>query len=228
MQKTLCSNGVRPSSASSPTASLLLSSSTSSNSTSFRCVNGVPFDERGVSKLVESLVETSIVRAEKKETVNKRNSSKRGIVEVSAAETLKAKRTHYGDSIKQIIEIYDSYENGSKHAAMAMINSINGYEHVTRKSISKWKSALRRPTVKKTRGKKANGEFEDLVMQEYTLVAAIDSAAYSYKIIRSCAERVRNRAYDGVHKFQTDPLTKNLKFSDKWVVGLLRRQKLRV
>ena len=74
-------------------------------------------------------------------------------------------------------------------------------------------------------GRPYSKEFDTEVRGEVGICAALDSAeeveelkviantAYSYEVFRMAAKRVHDRD----KKWSKDPLTKNLKLSDKWI-----------
>jgi hypothetical protein len=64
----------------------------------------------------------------------------------------------------------------------------------------------------------------------YQVVA---NAAYSYAVIKYCANKVWSRKYWNSEtkqmelKWQLNPRTKNLLFTNPWVIGMLRRKHMR-
>lgn len=91
---------------------------------------------------------------------------------------------------------------------------------------------------KKTLGRPVDAQFEQEVWDECIFWHVNDkkesvilaNCAYSYEVIRKCAERVQDRVYkvEGVHvrKWRACPRTKDLKFSNKWIWRALRRKML--
>jgi len=100
------------------------------------------------------------------------------------------------------------------------------------KRLKRW---AKQPTPKPT-GRLISEEFEHEVLAECEQSAAsnkkkVSSTAnkYPYNFVRECAARVFDREYwdknDSafVKKWHTDPRTCKLQLTNKWVVGLLRR-----
>ena len=69
-------------------------------------------------------------------------------------------------------------------------------------------------------GRPYSAEFEQAVIQQ--LFSGDSNPTITYEGVRTAGIRVR----ENIPEFQTNPLTKDLKFSDKWVRGFLRRNNL--
>jgi len=131
---------------------------------------------------------------------------------------------------RTIIKLYDGFK--CKAAAMRAINSIEGFEHVYVRKIRRWKSQS------KPMGRPVSPEFELEVMEEYlmamqqiTCLSTRQKSSHSYSKMKECAKKVFNNDYwdedsfSYVKKWQLDKRTCNLQFTNKWVSGMLRRDK---
>jgi hypothetical protein len=144
------------------------------------------------------------------------------------------------EQIERIISLYDSCEN--KTTALGIINAIDGFQKVDRAMIFRFK---KKPKVKsESLGRPVSQEFEREILAECAKIfdmmkneqreefKADPYAAYSYAVIKECARYVMEREYwdeekqDMVEKWKIHPLTKNLQFSNMWVCGMLKRNKV--
>ena len=127
----------------------------------------------------------------------------------------------------RVLVTYD----GNLTATAKAINCIAGFKKVPGKTLSWTKGPNPAKSSKKKKnpgGRPYSKEFDAEVWGE-VVICALDSAeeveelkviantAYSYEVFRMAAKRVQDRN----EKWSKDPLTKNLKFSDKWIWGLI-------
>ena len=124
-----------------------------------------------------------------------------------------------------------------KITAMNQIRSIKGFENITESMIGEW-VVLR---TSKNPGRPICEEFEEEVMKEcektYDNVNEIKRGStannYSYYQIRACAIKVWDRYYydnkSGIHtkKWELNKRTNKLRFTNKWVLGVLRRHSIK-
>jgi len=140
------------------------------------------------------------------------------------------RRKYTIDERRTIIKLYDSFK--CKTEAMRVINSIEGFENVYVRKIRRWKSQS------KPMGRPVSPEFEQEVMEEYlmamqrTLTCPLRRrSSHSYSMMKECARKVFNNDYwdedtlSFVKRWQLDKRTGNLQFTNKWVSGMLRRDK---
>ena len=148
---------------------------------------------------------------------------------------IKVKRHTYSvEQRKQCIRLVGMYDTVAERESA--VNSIPGYETVNWRMVKRWMTAK----VKKKRGRKVDMHFEEAVTQRCIMQVIDDSAgneelivnanvAYSYEVFQICARAERDAYYKVgdkmVQKWHSNPRVMQLKFSDKWVWCLLRRQR---
>jgi len=153
----------------------------------------------------------------------------------TGATTTRAMNLTYfnNDQRLNLLDLYKkSKESGQD--AMKLINSIDGYQEVNERRIKRWL----KQSVLKCPGRPISTEFEDEVLMECELVSkkfgikkkfSGTSNRYSYNLVKECAVKVFNRDYwdasqsSSDKKWQRDPYTSKLHFTNKWVVGLFHR-----
>jgi hypothetical protein len=121
---------------------------------------------------------------------------------------------------------------GNDKNALNIIRSFDGFENLNGKKLKRW---MKQPVPKPT-GRPISEEFEQEVLAECEKSAAsnkkkVSSTAnkYPYSFVRECAASVFDREYwdendfSFVKKWHMDPRTSKLQLTNKWVVGLLRR-----
>jgi len=121
---------------------------------------------------------------------------------------------------------------GNDKNALNIIRSFDGFENFNGKRLKRW---MKQPLPKPT-GRPISEEFEQEVLAECEKSAAsnkkkVSSTAnkYPYSFVRECAASVFDREYwdendfSFVKKWHMDPRTSKLQLTNKWVVGLLRR-----
>jgi hypothetical protein len=151
-------------------------------------------------------------------------------LEAMVDETSKHKRRHYTKEQKdEMLALTTSCaeEGMSTNAAIKYLNTIPGYEKVTRKMIREWR-LNRFPAP---RGRKVSHEFEVEVIAEILDITGHDVTNpacnvkdISFEEVRRAAINVRDRHYAEVgQKWMTNPKTKDLHFSSNWVRKLLAR-----
>ena len=97
--------------------------------------------------------------------------------------------------------------------------------------LKRW--LLLRDTPKQKRGTKVRQAFEQDVwgrlvlatwqyQNDVKVAVVVNSIVYSYEIVKQCAKEARASG-----PFEDDAKVQSLKFSDKWVFGFLRREKMR-
>jgi len=132
---------------------------------------------------------------------------------------------------KAVLEIYDQFE--SKISAIQVIKSINGFEHVNERKIKRWK----KQATMNTPGRPISDEFENEVLLEcervsrlYQVKRVVTSNLYTYSLVKHCASEVLQKDYwdeetcSFMKKWLLDKRTCNLRFTNKWVFGVLRRE----
>ena len=126
-----------------------------------------------------------------------------------------------------------------------MINALEGFDKVTYGMILNWKKPST-PSSKRM-GRQVDGEFEAEVLRECERMSnnhmqnggAVNSCStgsgavaatfgLTYAAVRECASNVMERLYvdeagDMVPRWKLNSTTRGLKFSHKWVIGLLQR-----
>jgi hypothetical protein len=138
------------------------------------------------------------------------------------------RRNDYSESQREsVIKIFETLP-GLCQEKLRVINGICGYEKIRKKNITDWLKS------KKRAGRQVSREFEREVGGELILyrVMKIDdvnkseqaeilaNSIYSYECVRCAAKNVFARNKE---KWEKERLVKELKFSDKWVSGFLRR-----
>eukprot|EP00428_Durinskia_dybowskii_P071055 CAMPEP_0170390406 /NCGR_PEP_ID=MMETSP0117_2-20130122/19129_1 /TAXON_ID=400756 /ORGANISM="Durinskia baltica, Strain CSIRO CS-38" /LENGTH=349 /DNA_ID=CAMNT_0010646449 /DNA_START=164 /DNA_END=1213 /DNA_ORIENTATION=+ len=205
----------------------------------FRLVNGESFDVQGVKILVEQLVYKSIEYTNKKLLEGPPPSPQEESSEPKPK--VKVGRRRYSREEKKImIGIYDKYP--IKEAAMEIINKLEGFPRVTPGMILTWKRP--KPASVKKMGRQVDHDFEEEVLRECEKAsnhhmanggsnntgsgAVATTLGLSYALVRECAMAVWDRLYPDesgqlVPRWKINKTTQGLKFSHKWVVGLLKR-----
>jgi len=121
---------------------------------------------------------------------------------------------------KEIIRIFNSHL--CQNEAMKKINDIAEYKHVYKRKVLRWISS------NKTMGRPICREFENEVLEEVKNHWKDHMPSYN-KFVATCAVAVFNREYWSeedqvfVKKWTTEKLTRKLKFTTKWIGGLLKR-----
>lgn len=166
----------------------------------------------------------------------------RPLEEQKAALTRLPKRLfHYTTDQRALVcSIWKTAPAGSKGKVLESIQSIKGFETVSKQSIALW---VTNRAVKK-RGTRSIFEFESLVLQECLLYRVESTGSddveklvvevnlcFNYDVVRRSAERVRQRVYNVEGKmvkvWMQHPKVKRLKFSDKWVWSVYKRAHMR-
>ena len=126
---------------------------------------------------------------------------------------------------RAIVEFYELHDY--KVTALQIIRATAGYEHLTDRKIKRWMNAL---GIKKSAGRPVCEKFEAEVLVECEkCVQSTSNYSYSYAFVRDCAHRVLHKSYldkngtSSTKKWLLDKRTCHLKFTNKWVSGLLRR-----
>lgn len=145
------------------------------------------------------------------------------------ARQLGAKRRRYSETEKSTcLKIVEDSDTLSE--ALRRINQRTGFEKVSRAHLRKWSAPKQE---KKAVGRPVDAEFEKLVLGNlvFTVLRNVDGAAqlvvvanvaYSYETIRTAAQAVQK-----LPQFADNALVAQLKLSNKWIVGFLRRNLLR-
>jgi hypothetical protein len=123
---------------------------------------------------------------------------------------------------KKIIEIFKNYDN--KSIALKKIrSSIPDCKYLSEQKILHWMS-------KSKTGKAISSEFEDEVMDKVKQLCHLSNrATYSYSAVRECAIKIFDKDYwddnskSFIKKWHHDKRTYKLQFTNKWVVGMLKR-----
>lgn len=126
----------------------------------------------------------------------------------------------------------------SDRKAASEVRNIPGYEKTDHKAIGRWRreeaaAAAGTQPNKKARGRTVDLPFEQAVLDEviYTSLQAVNgrekavveaNVAYSYALLKRAARKIKASP-----AFQNNLKVQGLKFSDRWVGGLLKRHALR-
>ena len=134
------------------------------------------------------------------------------------------KRRKYSiEEQKRIIRIFDAINNKTK--ALKFLQDVCGYNEIYAKKINRWKTSAKKPI-----GRPISQEFESEVLDEYKRLFPPHTELL-HDNLRVCGHRVLNREYvnadTGVmeQKWLEDSRTRKLKFTYKWVKGILTRNK---
>lgn len=128
--------------------------------------------------------------------------------------------------------LYNFIGNNKNTQKIINVKSFDVFEDLNRKRPNRWmKQSFPKPT-----GRPISEEFEHEVLAECEQSSAsnkkkVSSTAnkYPYNFVRECAATVFDREYWDendlcfVKKWHMDPRTSKLQLTNKWVVGLLRR-----
>ena len=121
----------------------------------------------------------------------------------------------------EIIRIYDSISKKTK--AIKFLQVVCGYNEIYERKIKRWKTCAKKPM-----GRPISQEFESEVLDEYKRHFP-PHTELSRHSLRVCGHRVLNREYvnadTGVmeKKWLKDPRTRTLQFTDRWIIGILKR-----
>jgi len=128
---------------------------------------------------------------------------------------------------KALVDLYDSTD--CRTTAMSLINAKqNGEQIITERRIKRWK----KDGMFKISGRPLSIEFEEEVIKECESTQPKKSSSvniYPYEFVRQCAINVYNKDYwdkessSFVKKWHQDKTTCKLRFSNRWVLGLLQR-----
>ena len=122
------------------------------------------------------------------------------------------------------------YSNrGNKKKTARIVRTVMGYEKIGSQHFRYWE---KQRDTGKVLGRPVNAAFEASVIDRVVFHATagatteedignVANVAFSYDIIREAAHLVMETP-----QFQADPLVSKLKFTDKWVSGVLRRARL--
>ena len=140
-------------------------------------------------------------------------------------------RTLTSDQRKAVLELYDQFK--CKTSALQVIKAINGFQDVNERKIKRWK---KQATVN-CPGRPISDEFEMEVLKDCERVSRLfkvkrvsTSNIYTYSLVRYCANEVLCKEFwddktcSFVKKWQLDKRTCNLRFTNKWILGVLRRE----
>jgi hypothetical protein len=131
---------------------------------------------------------------------------------------------------KVLVDIYDSTDD--KTTAMLLVNnaSQNGEQIITERRIKRWKKSgnIKIP------GRPLSVEFEEEVIAECERIQLKESSSVSlstctHEFIKMCAINVFNKDYwdnqssSFIKIWHHDKKTCNLRFSNRWVIGLMQR-----
>ena len=130
------------------------------------------------------------------------------------------RRKYSVEEQKRIIRIYDLINNKTK--AIKFLQAICGYHEIYERKIKRWKSPVKKPM-----GRPISQEFESEVLDEYK--GLFPHTELSGDNLRLCGHLVLNREYFNADsgamekKWLKDTRTRNLKFSYKWIKGMVTR-----
>jgi hypothetical protein len=128
---------------------------------------------------------------------------------------------------KALVDLYDSTDD--KITAMSLVNDAtqNGEQIITERRVKRWKKS----GLLKT-GRPLSVEFEDEVIAECERTQSKESSSaniYPYELVRASAINVFNKDYwddassSFIKKWHQDKKTCKLRFSNRWVFGLMQR-----
>ena len=135
---------------------------------------------------------------------------------------------------KVLVSIYDSTDD--KITAMKLVNDAtqNGEQIITERRIKRWKKSgnLKIP------GRPLSVEFEEEVIAECERIQSKESSSVSlstctHEFIKMCAINVFNKDYwddessSFIKIWHHDKKTCKLRFSNRWVIGLMQRMSKR-
>ena len=128
---------------------------------------------------------------------------------------------------KALVDLYDSTD--CRTTAMSLINAAqNGDQVITERRIKRWKKG----GMFKISGRPLSVEFEEEVIKECESTQPKKSSSvniYPYEFVRECAIIVYNKDYwdkessSFIKKWHHDKTTCKLRFSNRWVLGLMQR-----
>ena len=128
---------------------------------------------------------------------------------------------------KVLVDLYDSTDD--KTTAMSLVNATqNGEQTITEQRIKRWKKS----GMLKLPGRPLSVEFEEEVIAECERTQSKESSStniYPYEFVRMCAVNVFNKDYwddessSFIKKWHHDKKTCKLRFSNRWVLGLMQR-----
>jgi len=142
--------------------------------------------------------------------------------------------THYSNAQRlAAVKIFSSLD--CKVTALVVLKSIEGFECLSEMRIKQWMTV----GTEVNRGRPRSEEFEEEVM--YECERANDpkrkrpSSAndYSYELVRNSANALLDKEYCDektgcyVKKWRFNKTTRNLRFTNKWIFGVLRRHSMR-
>lgn len=135
---------------------------------------------------------------------------------------------------KAVLELYDQFD--CKTSALQVINSIIGFQDINESKIKRWKKQV----TMNSPGRPISDEFEMEVMKECERVSRLfevkrvaTSNLYTYSVVKHCANEVLHKDFwddetsSFVKKWQYDKRTCNLRFTNKWILGVLQRESKR-
>ena len=129
---------------------------------------------------------------------------------------------------KALVDLYDSTDD--KITAMSLVNDAtqNGEQIITERRVKRWKKS----GLLKMQGRPLSVEFEDEVIAECERTQSKESSSaniYPYELVRASAINVFNKDYwddassSFIKKWHQDKKTCKLRFSNRWVFGLMQR-----
>jgi hypothetical protein len=134
----------------------------------------------------------------------------------------KDKRRNYSaEEQLEIIRIYDSINKKTK--AIKFLQVVCGYNEIYERKIKRWKTCTKKPM-----GRPISQEFESEVLDEYKRLFPPHTELL-HDNLRVCGHRVLNREYVNANsgvmekKWLKDPRTRSLQFTDRWIIGILKR-----
>ena len=133
---------------------------------------------------------------------------------------------------KVLVDLYDSTDD--KTTAMSLVNATqNGEQIITERRIKRWKKS----GMLKIPGRPLSVEFEEEVIAECERTQSKESSSsvciYPYEFVRVCAINVFNKDYwddessSFIKRWHHDKKTCKLRFSNRWVLGLMQRMSKR-
>jgi hypothetical protein len=143
--------------------------------------------------------------------------------QIIKSNTSNKRRKYSIEEQKRIIRIFDAINNKTK--AIKFLQDICGYNEIYAKKIKRWKTCAKRPI-----GRPISQEFESEVLDEYKRLFP-PHIELSHDNLRVCGHRVLNKEYVNAdsgemeQKWLEDPRTRKLKFTYKWIKGILTRNK---
>ena len=134
--------------------------------------------------------------------------------------TDKRRRYYSIEEQNQIKNVYESFDD--KANAIEFLQLVYGFDKLNERKIKRWMKSANKPM-----GRPISPEFEAEVLDEFK--GLLPHTELSRDNLRMCGYKVLNREYINTDsgamekKWLKDTRTRNLKFTDRWITGMLKR-----